>query len=50
MRKNTKGYLEAFSSVIDQMKRRQHKFRNQMDAVYSLHKLYNDYDSLVRTM
>ena len=43
-----KDYLEAFSSVIDQMKRRQHKFRNQMDAVYSLHKLYNDYDSLVQ--
>ena len=42
-----RDYLKAFSSVIDQMKRRQHKFRNQMDAVYSLHKLYKDYDSLV---
>lgn len=43
-----KDYLKAFSSVIDQMKRRQHKFQNQMDAVYSLHKLYGDYDSLVQ--
>jgi len=42
-----KRYFDAFCSVIDQMKRRQHKFQNQMDAVYSLHCLYDDYDSLV---
>lgn len=42
-----KKYFDAFCSVIDQMKRRQHKFRNQMDVVYSLHKLYDDYDKLV---
>lgn len=42
-----KKYFDAFCSVIDQMKRRQHKFRNQVDAVYSLHSLYDDYDTLV---
>ncbi len=42
-----KQYYDAFHSVMDQMKRKQHKFRNQLDAVYSLHKLYNDYDTLV---
>lgn len=42
-----KKYFDAFCSVIDQIKRRQHKFRNQLDAVYSLHRLYNDYDTLV---
>lgn len=33
--------------MIDQIRRRQHKFRNQMDAVYSMHKLYGDYKMLV---
>lgn len=42
-----KKYFDAFCSVIDQMKRRQHKFRNQMDVVYSLHRLCDDYDTLV---
>lgn len=43
-----KKYFEAFKSVMDQMKRRQHKFRNQMDTIYSLHQLYEDYDTLVQ--
>lgn len=42
-----KKYFDAFCSVIDQMKRRQHKFKNQMNAVYSMHRLYEDYDTLV---
>lgn len=42
-----KKYFAAFCSVIDQMKRRQHKFKNQMDAVYSMYRLYDDYDTLV---
>lgn len=42
-----KKYFDAFRSVIDQIKRRQHKFRNQLDAVYSLHIVYHDYDTLV---
>lgn len=48
MEKTRKRYFDAFCSVIDQIRRRQHKFRNQMDAVYSLHKLYDDYDLLVQ--
>ena len=43
-----KKYFEAFCSVIDQIKRRQHKFQNQLDAVYSLHRIYGDYETLVR--
>lgn len=42
-----KKYFDAFCSVIDQMKRRQHKFKNQMNVVYSMHRLYGDYDTLV---
>lgn len=42
-----KKYFAAFCRVIDQMKRRQHKFQNQLDAVYSLHRIYDDYDTLV---
>lgn len=48
MEKVRKKYFDAFCSVIDQIRRRQHKFRNQMDAVYSLHKLYDEYDQLVQ--
>ncbi len=42
-----KKYFDAFCSVIDQIRRRQHKFQNQLDAVYSLHKLYGEYETLV---
>ena len=42
-----KKYFDAFCSVIDQMKRRQHKFKNQMNVVYSMHRLYGDYYTLV---
>ena len=42
-----KKYLDAFRKVIDQMKIRQHKFQNQLDAIYSLHRIYDDYDTLV---
>lgn len=42
-----KKYFDAFCSVIDQVKRKQHKFQNQLDVVYSLHMLYDDYDTLV---
>lgn len=42
-----KKYLDAFDKVIDQMKIRQHKFQNQLDAIYSLHRIYDDYNTLV---
>lgn len=41
-------YFNAFCSVIDQIKRRQHKFQNQLDTIYSLHRIYDDYETLVR--
>lgn len=41
-------YFDAFCSVIDQIKRRQHKFQNQLDTIYSLHRIYEDYETLVR--
>lgn len=43
-----KKYFDAFCSVIDQIKRRQHKFQNQLDAIYSLHRIYDEYETLVR--
>lgn len=43
-----KKYFDAFCSVIDQIKRRQHKFQNQLDTIYSLHRIYDDYETLVR--
>ncbi len=42
-----KEYLDAFDKVINQMKIRQHKFQNQRDAIYSLHRIYDDYNTLV---
>lgn len=42
-----KKYFDALCSAIDQMKRRQHKFQNQLDAVCSLHRIYDDYNLLV---
>lgn len=40
-------YYEAFCSVIDQIRRKQHRFKNQLDTVYSMHSLYHDYGTLV---
>lgn len=42
-----KKYLRAFDSVIEQIRNRQHKFQNHLDAIYSLHNLYNEYEVLV---
>ncbi len=42
-----KKYLDAFRKVINQIKIRQHKFQNQLDAIYSLHRIYDDYNTLV---
>lgn len=43
-----KKYFVVFESVIDQIRSRQHKFQNHLDAVYSLHKLYDEYETLVQ--
>lgn len=43
-----KKYFVVFESVIEQIRSRQHKFQNHLDAVYSLHKLYDEYETLVQ--
>ena len=42
-----KKYFMAFESVIVQIRSRQHKFQNHLDAVYSLHNIYDEYEVLV---
>lgn len=42
-----KKYFKAFESVIDQIRSRQHKLQNHLDAVYSLHNIYSEYEVLV---
>ena len=42
-----KKYFRAFESVIDQIRSRQHKFQNHLDAIYSLHNIYDEYEVLV---
>ncbi len=42
-----KKYFKEFSNVMDQIERRQHKFRNQLQVVYSMYNLYHEYETLV---
>lgn len=42
-----KKYNQAFESVIEQIRSRQHKFQNHLDAIYSLHNIYDEYEVLV---
>lgn len=42
-----KKYFKEFSNLIDQFKRRQHKFRNQLQVVYSMYNMYHEYETLV---
>ena len=42
-----KKYFRAFESVIEQIRNRQHKFQNQLDVIYSLHNIYDEYEVLV---
>lgn len=41
-------YFRAFESVIVQIRSRQHKFQNHLDAIYSLHNIYGEYGALVK--
>lgn len=43
-----KEYAEAYSKMLDLVRSRQHKFMNQIDAIYSLFEVYDNYDDLVR--
>lgn len=43
-----KEYSEAYKNMIDMIRNRQHKFMNQLNAVYLLFELYDNYEDLVR--
>lgn len=40
-------YLRQYDQLILEIRERQHKFANQLDAIYGMFFLYTDYDSLV---
>lgn len=40
-------YFESYNDVIVQIRRRQHKIKNQINAAYSMFHIYNTYDELV---
>lgn len=43
-----KEYSEAYTALLDLIRSRQHKFMNQIGAIYSLFEVYDNYDDLVR--
>jgi len=42
-----KQYGEQYGNVVMELRERQHKFMNQVDSIYALCKIYNNYDELV---
>ncbi len=42
-----KQYLEGYKEVLAQIRRRQHKIKNQISAVFSMFMIYDTYDELV---
>ncbi len=42
-----KQYFEAYREVLVQIRRRQHKIKNQINAAYSMFRIYDTYDELV---
>lgn len=45
-----KEYSEVYGEVVSEIRERQHKFTSQLDAVYSLTVLYDNYEELVEKM
>ena len=43
-----KRYANKYGEVITELRERQHKFINQLDSIYALCKVYDNYDELVR--
>lgn len=43
-----KRYADKYGEVITELRERQHKFMNQLDSVYALCKIYDNYDELVQ--
>ena len=42
-----KKYLDSFTDIIAQIRRRQHKVKNQFNTAFGLYRLYDTYDELV---
>ncbi len=42
-----KKYFESFTDVINQIRRRQHKVKNQFNTAFGLYHMYDNYDELV---
>ncbi len=42
-----KRYADKYGEVITELRERQHKFMNQLDSIYALCKIYDNYDDLV---
>lgn len=42
-----KKYVESFTDIIAQIRRRQHKVKNQFNTAFGLYRLYDTYDELV---
>lgn len=40
-------YAEKYGEIVTDIRARQHKFANQLNSIYSLHKIYDNYDDLV---
>lgn len=40
-------YSDVYGEVLQQIRERQHKFTNQLNAIYALHQIYKTYDELV---
>lgn len=40
-------YSEKYREVLELIRERQHKFSNQLNAIYAMHQLYDTYDELV---
>lgn len=40
-------YMESYQDVITQIRRRQHKIKNQINTAYSMFRIYDTYDELV---
>ena len=43
-----KQYADKYGEVVTQLRERQHKFMNQLDSVYALCQVYDNYDDLVK--
>lgn len=42
------GYAEAYKGLITQLRERQHKFVNQINAIYSMINVYDNYEDLIQ--